>query len=84
MDNTNVMEGSIVENSVIGENVFFKGIAKKGAPAKSFVKNRYIDVPALGAIMGDNSTITDSNISPGSKIWPDKKVIREDVNKDIR
>ena len=78
--NSIIMDGSIVdkdsdvEDSVIGENVYFKGSAKSEKNVMSVVKGKQILVEKLGAIIADNVVAKEVNIKPGCKIWPNKKI----------
>jgi len=83
MDNTIIDTTSIVENSVVGENVYFKGkiIAKNNV--YSVVKNKKIKVDKLGAIIADNVKANNVTINPGCKIWPNKS-IRGEIKHDIQ
>src|SRR3989338_3544352 len=74
MDNTIIDSGSVIEDSVIGENVFFNGTAKSAKNAESIIRGKAVAVENLGAIVGDNVKAENVEIKPGSKIWPDKKV----------
>lgn len=82
MDNTLINENSIVEDSIIGENVFFSGkiIAKNNV--YSVIKNKKIKVGRLGAIIADNVKAKNVNIKAGCKIWPNK-TIKGEINNDI-
>ena len=75
MDNSIVDGSSIVEDSFIGENVYFKGTAKSGRNVKSVVKKKPVVVEKLGTIIADNVKAENVNINPGCKIWPNKKII---------
>ncbi len=82
MDNTIVEKGSLIEDSVIGENVYFKGkiIAKNNV--YSVVKGKKLKVTRLGAIISDNVKAENVIINAGCKIWPNKK-IKGEINHDI-
>ncbi|MBW2976737.1 NTP transferase domain-containing protein [Candidatus Woesearchaeota archaeon] len=82
MDNTTVGKDSIVEDSVIGENVYFKGIAKSSKNVESVVKGEKVIVHRLGTIIGDNAKAEEVEINPGCKIWPNLK-IRGKVENDV-
>lgn len=69
MDNAVIDKNSVIEDSIIGENVYFKGTAKSS--------NK------LGAIIGDNVKAYNVTIKPGCRIWPNKS-IRGKINHDIR
>ena len=82
MDDSIIDSNSIVEDSIVGENVYFKGTAKSGKNASSVVKGKPVLVESLGAIIGDNVKAEDVNISPGCNIWPNNH-IRGLINEDI-
>ena len=83
MDNTIIEEKSSIENSVIGEDVYFEGriIAKDNA--YSSVKGKKVPAGRLGAIIGDNTRIMNSTLSPGVKVWPDKIIISQKIEEDF-
>ncbi len=83
MDNSIIEEKSSVENSVIGEDVYFEGsiIAKENA--YSSVKGEKIPAGMLGAIIGDNTKITNSILLPGVKVWPNKTLISQKIEEDF-
>jgi len=76
-------KGSIVEDSVIGENVYFNGMAKAGINVESFVKGKPVMVKRLGAIIGDNVVAKKVFIKPGCKIWPNKKLTGK-IDNDVQ
>ncbi len=82
MDNTIIEKGSYIENSIIGENVFFSGIAKAADNVVSVVKGLPRDAGRLGAIVGDGVKAEEVNIKPGCKIWPNNK-IKGEILEDI-
>jgi UDP-N-acetylglucosamine diphosphorylase / glucose-1-phosphate thymidylyltransferase / UDP-N-acetylgalactosamine diphosphorylase / glucosamine-1-phosphate N-acetyltransferase / galactosamine-1-phosphate N-acetyltransferase len=83
MGNSIIDKDSVVEDSIIGENVHFKGkiIAKNNI--FSTVKNKKIKVSRLGSIIGDNVKADNVDIGPGCKIWPDKE-IKGEIKYDIQ
>lgn len=83
MDYTYIDNGSIVEDSVIGENVFFKGniIAKNNT--YSNINNKKIKVGRLGAVIADNVQAKNIVINPGCKIWPNKSISNKTVSQDV-
>jgi len=83
MDNTVIEKGSIVEDSIIGENVHFKGkiIAKNNVCSR--VKDAKIKVGRLGAVIGDNVNAKNVIINAGCKIWPSKKIKNRTIESDI-
>lgn len=83
MDNTIIEKGSYIENSIIGESVYFSGIAKSANNVVSIVKDLPRDAGRLGAIIGDGVKAEDVNIKPGCKIWPGNK-IKGEILEDVR
>jgi len=81
MRNTKISVDSVIEDSIIGENVNFDGIAMS-SDAKSIVKGKAIDAGRMGAIIGDNVTAVKVYIKPGCKIWPNQKITGE-INGDL-
>jgi len=83
MDNTTIDKNSVIEDSIVGENVYFNGkiIAKNNV--YSVVKNKKIKVDKLGAIIADNVKANDVVIAAGCKIWPNKS-IRGEIKHDIK
>ena len=83
MDKTIIDKNTIVEDSVIGENVHFKG--KILAKNKIFllINNRKIQVGRLGAIVGDNSKLVDVDIKAGCIISPNKKIKNKKIEHDV-
>ncbi|MFC1769259.1 sugar phosphate nucleotidyltransferase [Nanoarchaeota archaeon] len=80
MDNTIIEKGSVVRDSIIGENVRFSGTIKSGNVVVK-VKNKKIKVK-IGAIIGDNVYADKVKISPGVRIWPGNQV-RGVIKKDV-
>jgi len=83
MDNTIIEKNSVVEDSIIGENVRFSGKIISKNNAYSIVKNKKIKIDKAGAIIGDNVRADCVKIHPGSKIWPNKKISGE-IKNDIQ
>jgi UDP-N-acetylglucosamine diphosphorylase / glucose-1-phosphate thymidylyltransferase / UDP-N-acetylgalactosamine diphosphorylase / glucosamine-1-phosphate N-acetyltransferase / galactosamine-1-phosphate N-acetyltransferase len=82
MDNSIITKDSIVEDSIIGENVNFDGKAISKKNAYSTVKNKKIKVDRLGAILADNVKAENVIIHPGCKIWPNKR-IQGEIKNDV-
>ncbi len=82
MDNAFIEKNSIVQESVIGENVYFNGKILAKNNIYSVIKGKKIKVNKLGAIIADNVKAENVIISPGCKIWPNisvfNKIIKED------
>ncbi len=83
MDNTIIEKNAYIENSIIGESVYFSGIAKATDNVISIVKELPRDAGRLGAIIGDGVKAEDVNIKPGCKIWPGSK-IKGEIVEDVR
>lgn len=83
MDNSIIEKGSIVKDSIIGENVHFKGKINSKVNAVSIIKGKKIKVPKLGAIIGDKVKADNVIIQPGVKIWPNKN-IKGKIKADVR
>ncbi len=83
MDKTTIDKGSFIEDSVIGENVHFKGkiISKKNV--FSYIKNKKIKVNLIGAVIGDNVKANNIVIHPGCKIWPNKIINNKIIFNDL-
>ena len=82
MDNVTIEKNSVIEDSVIGSNVYFGGRILSEENVKSMIKGKPVIVKKLGAILSDNVIANDVIIKPGCKIWPNKEIkgeIKEDV-----
>ena len=82
LDNTMIDKDSLIENSIIGENVYFSGMAKSAKNAESVINGKTIFVERLGAVIGDNVKAENVEIKPGCKIWPNQKISGH-INHDI-
>ena len=83
MNRAIINENSIIENSIIGENVHFSGKILAKNNIFSIVKNKKIKVDRLGSIIAENVIAENVVINPGCKIWPNKKIsgsIKTDIN----
>ncbi|MBI2658099.1 NTP transferase domain-containing protein [Candidatus Woesearchaeota archaeon] len=69
MDGTIIDENSVVENSVIGENVHLSGRITDKMP---------------GAIIGDGCELVNVEINPGVKISPFKKIKNKTIRRDVK
>ncbi len=83
MDNTIIDKNSVVEDSVIGENVYFRGTVKSKNNVFSIIKNQKIKVDRLGAIIADSVKAKNVVINPGCKIWPNRSISNKTVKKDV-
>jgi len=83
MDNTIIDKNSVIEDSIIGENVFFNGTIIAKNNVYSIVKGKKTKVHRLGAIIADNVKAKNVVINPGCKIWPNKRINGE-IKHDIR
>jgi len=84
MDNSIVEKDSIVEHSVIGENVHFSGTAKSGKNIELSVNGKSIRVPVIGAIIGDNCKIRNVEIKQGCRINPGKIIADKKIERDVK
>ena len=84
MGNTFIGKGSVIEDSVIGKNVYFNGKALAGNNVHSAVKGEWIMVDRLGAIIGDNVKADNVMIKPGCKIWPNKSILNKYIKEDVK
>ena len=80
---TIIDKNSIIEDSIIGENVYFKGTIIAKNNIYSTIKNKKIKVDRLGAIISDNVKAENVIINAGCKIWPNK-IIRGKIKHDIK
>jgi UDP-N-acetylglucosamine diphosphorylase / glucose-1-phosphate thymidylyltransferase / UDP-N-acetylgalactosamine diphosphorylase / glucosamine-1-phosphate N-acetyltransferase / galactosamine-1-phosphate N-acetyltransferase len=69
MDNVKIAKGSIVKNSIIGDNVIFNGKIESDSK--------------LGAIIADDCKLEGVTIQPGVKIWPGKNIKDKDIKEDV-
>ena len=83
MDNTIIDKNSVVNNSVIGSNVYFQGRIISKSNVYSAVKNKKVKVNKLGAIIADNVKAKNVTINPGCKIWPNKSISDKTVKEDL-
>lgn len=82
MDNVTIEKNSEIEDSIIGQGVYFSGKIFSEENVKSMVKGKAVVVKRLGGILGDNVIAKDVIINPGCKVWPNKEIkgeIKEDV-----
>ncbi|MEK6892016.1 MAG: sugar phosphate nucleotidyltransferase [Nanoarchaeota archaeon] len=83
MDNSVIDKDSIVEDSVIGENVYFSGKIIHKSNVTSIVNGKEIKINKFGAVVGDNVKAKDIVINAGCKIWPNKIVSNKTIIKDL-
>lgn len=82
MDGAIIYKSSIIQNSIIGENVHFNGKVLTKNNVYSVVKGKKIKVYRLGAIIADNVKAENVKINAGCKIWPNRKIkgiIKNDI-----
>ena len=82
LDEVTIEKKSVIEDSIIGNNVYFGGQIYSEENVTSFVKGKPVVVKKLGGIVGDNVIANDVIINPGCKIWPGKEIkgeVKEDV-----
>ena len=72
MDNTFIDEGSFIEDSVLGENVYFKGTIKSQKNVHLAANNKKAKIVKFGAIIGDNSKLFNVSVAAGCVIFNDK------------
>ena len=83
MDGVTIEKNSVIEDSVIGNDVYFGGQILSEENVKSVVMGKQVVVKKLGAVLGDNVVANDVVINPGCKIWPNKE-IKGEVKGDIQ
>ncbi|MEK6947010.1 MAG: sugar phosphate nucleotidyltransferase [Nanoarchaeota archaeon] len=83
MDNSVIDGNSAVEDSVIGENVYFSGKMKSKNNSVSIVSGKEIKINKFGAVVGDNVKAKNVTVSAGCKIWPNKIISNKTVIKDL-
>ena len=83
MNNSVVDKGSTVEDSVIGENVYFSGKIKSKNNSTSIVNGKEIKTNKFGAVVGDSVKAKNITISSGCKIWPDKTISNKTIIEDL-
>lgn len=74
MDNAIIDEDSVVEDSIIGENVYFNGIIKSGENLTKEINGKQILIKKFGAAIGDNVNAGNIQILPGTLICPGKEL----------
>lgn len=83
MDDVTIEKNSKIEDSVIGNNVYFGGQIYSEENVKTRVKGKPVVVKKLGGVIGDNVIANGVTVNPGCKIWPDKEV-RGEVKEDLQ
>lgn len=83
MDNSTIDKGSVIEESVIGSGVYFKGSILAKSNAFSIVKGKKIKIQKLGAVIADNVKAKNVIVKAGCKIWPNKKISNKEISKDL-
>ena len=83
MDNTTIDENSLAENSVVGENVYFKGKIISKNDAVSVVNGKKIKAGKFGAIIADNVKAKNVIVNAGCKIWPNKVISSKTIVQDL-
>ena len=82
-DNTIIEQDSIVEDSIIGNNVRFKGKILSAENIQKEIKGKQISISKIGAIIGDNSSLINVNISAGAMLWPDTRISNSNIKEDV-
>jgi len=72
-DNVIIHKGSVVEDSVIGDNVEFKGEVKSRDNMEIEIRGKKMTVDYFGAAIGDNAKLIGVNVNAGTMIWPGVK-----------
>ena len=83
MDNAIIDRGSFIGDSIVGENVYFKGTIIAKNDAYSVIKDKKIKAGRLGAIIGDNCKLMNVIINPGCKIWPNTEIKNKKIENDV-
>lgn len=83
MDDTVIEKGSVVEGSVIGSGVYFKGKIYAKSNVFSMIKGKKIKTGKLGAIIADNVRAKNVVVKAGCKIWPGKIISNKTISKDL-
>jgi len=81
-DNVTIEKNSLIEDSIIGNDVYFSGKILSEENVKSMVNGKLAVVKKLGGILGDKVIANEVIINPGCKIWPNKEIkglIEEDI-----
>jgi UDP-N-acetylglucosamine diphosphorylase / glucose-1-phosphate thymidylyltransferase / UDP-N-acetylgalactosamine diphosphorylase / glucosamine-1-phosphate N-acetyltransferase / galactosamine-1-phosphate N-acetyltransferase len=83
MDGAIIDDKSVIENSIIGENVHFSGRIMSKSNAYSTVKGKKIKIGRFGAVIGDNVEAYNVRIKAGCRIWPGKRISNRTISKDL-
>jgi len=70
-DNVTIESGSLLQDSILGDNVRFHGIALSGQ-ATVMVGDKKVE-GEMGCIIGDGCVLERVEVKPGALIWPKKK-----------
>jgi hypothetical protein len=65
-----IHKDSVVEDTIIGNNVEFSGMIKTAEKASMKIKNKVVDAEYFGAVIGDNAKLKNVLIQPGTFVWP--------------
>lgn len=82
-DKTIIDKDSTVEDSIIGENAYFKGKIITKNNIHTIVNTKKIKVGKLGAIVGDNCKLVDVVINAGCKVSPGKFIKNKNIEHDV-
>lgn len=83
MDGAIIDKGSLIEDSIVGENVHFFGRIKAKDNSYSTVSGNKVPAGRFGAAIGDDVEAQDVTIGAGCKIWPGKIISRQAIRKDV-
>ncbi len=78
-DNVTILAGSLIEDSVIGDNVTFSGTIQTTGNVDVELNGKTITIENFGAAIGDNCTLKDVTIRPGTLVWPKVKKTKKDL-----
>ena len=83
MDRTVIDSGSIIKNSIIGENVLFSGKINSKKNCFSAVNGKKIKIAEeFGVVVADNVKAKNVLINAGCKIWPNKSMLNKTITGD--
>ncbi|MBD3164509.1 NTP transferase domain-containing protein [Candidatus Woesearchaeota archaeon] len=79
-DNVIIHKDSVIEDSIIGNNVEFRGTVETAPKVEIKVKGRVMKVENFGAAIGDSCRLKDVLLESGTLVWP--KVVKK--GKDLK
>lgn len=81
-DDVTIEKNSVIEDSIIGNSVYFGGKIFSEENVISIVKKKPVNAGRLGGVIGDNVIAKDVIIKPGCKVWPNKEIAGK-INEDV-